>query len=126
MFSPENYLLFKHVHLTLVLVSVVFFVFRFIVGQTLASRPARPWFRFAPHVIDTCLLLSGIALMLVLHLSPLVAGWLGLKLVLVVVYILFGMAAMKWVLSKGARWFCFIAALVAFSAIGALASLKPF
>ncbi len=126
MFSPENYLLYKHLHLTLVLLSVGLFVVRFATVQFRATAPNGFWFRVAPHIIDTCLLISGVLLMWVLQLSPFAAGWIALKLVLVVLYILLGLAAMKWAGNNGVRWVFFIAALLTVCAIGALAALKPF
>jgi uncharacterized membrane protein SirB2 len=49
-----------------------------------------------PHAIDTLLLGSAIALLLVLHLSPLVHPWLGAKIIALLLYIGLGMVALRF------------------------------
>ena len=53
------------------------------------------WVRIAPHVVDTVLLVTGVVLALVLRLSPGEQPWLATKLVLLLVYIVAGMLALR-------------------------------
>ena len=48
-----------------------------------------------PHIIDTVFLLSGIGLILVLHLNVLQQGWLLTKIAALVLYIVLGMLALR-------------------------------
>ena len=85
----------KSLHIVLAYVTVIGFVIRALLA--FAGSPARNvrWVRITPHVIDTLLLACGIALAVSLSLSPLVHGWLAAKIVGLVLYIGFGVAAMR-------------------------------
>ncbi len=88
------YPIVKHFHVILVICSVSFFQFRYWqyrVGQVKTTRLVK----IAPHVIDTLLFSSGIALALMVGFSPLNSPWLLYKLLALLAYILFGMLAMK-------------------------------
>ena len=66
----DSYLIFKHLHLTMVVLSGLFFVLRG--GWLLQSSPQlqAKWVKISPHVIDTLLLLSAIAMLLVSQQFP--------------------------------------------------------
>lgn len=49
-----------------------------------------------PHVIDTLLLGSALALLMVLHLSPLTQPWLAAKIIALLLYIALGMVALRF------------------------------
>ncbi len=85
----------KHIHITLVVISIGSFVLRYF-GKRLGAGFAT-WrsVKVVPHIVDTLLLASGIALAWLYGLSPLEAPWLLTKLILIVVYILLGIAAMR-------------------------------
>lgn len=85
----------KTIHLGLVILSVSFFIFRFAALQLNAPLMQQRWMRIAPHMIDTLLLASGIALAVGFHISPLRSHWLLAKLVLIVGYILLGILAFR-------------------------------
>lgn len=53
------------------------------------------WFRVLPHGVDTLLLTSAVLLAWATGQAPWVLGWLGVKVGLVVVYILCGAIALK-------------------------------
>lgn len=122
----ENILIIKHIHITLVTVSVSFFLLRFLLRESTGALPDKRILRMAPHIIDTCLLVSGAALMYAWHLSPLAANWLGLKLILLVVYVFLGLAAMKWCRTRIGRILACIAALITIVTMAVLAIAKPF
>lgn len=104
------YMAFKHIHLLLVMVSVSFLLVRFAIRLQSASLLQRKFFKIAPHVIDTLLLLSAIGLMIILQQYPIVSPWLTEKVFAVIAYILLGVMAFKG-RTLAIRWFCFIGAL---------------
>ena len=77
--------------------------------------------RTLPHIVDTILLLSGVALVWQLRLSPTAAPWLAAKLLGLVVYIGLGMIALRRGRTKRQRTVAWIAALVTFGYIVSVA-----
>ncbi len=65
-----------------------------------------------PHVIDTLLLGAALALLIVLHLSPLTQPWLGTKIIALLLYIGLGMVALRFGRSKGVRVSAWLLALL--------------
>lgn len=120
----STYELLKILHVALALVSGLGFALRGFIRLVLQRPLANPLVRFGPHVIDTLLLASGVGLWLILGLSPFSVGWFGLKLVLIVVYILLGITAFR-TRRQGTAVLVFLAALAAFLSIAWLALFKP-
>ena len=89
------YMMAKHLHMTAVGLSILFFVFRFIWSQFDATALSKKWVKILPHIIDTVLLASAIWLCIILSQYPLVNAWLTFKVVGVVLYIVFGLFALK-------------------------------
>ncbi len=118
------YALLKMLHIALALISGLGFALRGFIRLVLNRPLAHPLIRFGPHLIDTVLLASGIALWVILGLSPAVAGWFGLKLLLIVVYIVLGITAFRHA-STGPATLLYLTALTVFVAIAALALYKP-
>lgn len=85
----------KYLHVTLVFISISFFIIRFLGRQMDADFMRTKVIRVAPHIIDTLLLASGITLAILYNLSPLSTPWLMVKLILIGGYILAGFGAMK-------------------------------
>lgn len=122
--SMSTYALLKMLHVSLALVSGLGFALRGFIRLVLQRPLANPLVRFGPHVVDTLLLASGVGLWLILGLSPFSAGWFGLKLVLILVYILLGITAFR-TRHQGKAVLVFLAALAAFLSIAWLALFKP-
>jgi uncharacterized membrane protein SirB2 len=80
--------------------------------------------RVLPHIIDTVFLLSGIGLILVMHLNVLQQDWLLAKLVALLAYIGFGMITLRKGLPTEIRAAAFIAALICFTYIVGAALIK--
>jgi uncharacterized membrane protein SirB2 len=94
--APRNIVqLLKEFHVAFAYLTVASFAIRGLLS--IAESPMRnaKWMRIAPHVIDTFLLLFGIALAVTLSLSPLANGWLMAKIVGLVAYVGFGVMAMR-------------------------------
>jgi len=88
------YFAVKHSHMTLALISVVLFYFRFVRQQLLGKELAK-WLKIVPHVIDTLLLTTAAILCVLLQQYPFAVEWLTYKVVFVVGYIVLAMFAMK-------------------------------
>ena len=89
------YLPLRHLHITLVTISISLFTLRGAAVLAGHNWPMKTGLRRASVLIDTGLLSAGVALWLMLGLNPTVQTWLGAKLVLVVVYIVLGVFALK-------------------------------
>ena len=72
-----------------------------------------PVAKVLPHIIDSLLLGSAIALALVLHLSPLEQPWLGAKIIALLLYIVLGMVALRFGRSKKVKAGACLLALMA-------------
>lgn len=118
------YALIKTLHITLALISGLGFALRGFIRLVMNRPLAHPLVRFGPHLIDTLLLASGVALWVILGLSPLSVGWFGAKLLMIVVYIGLGVTAFR-IRHQGKAVLVFLAALAAFLSIAWLALLKP-
>jgi uncharacterized membrane protein SirB2 len=77
--------------------------------------------KIVPHVVDTLLLLSGIGLVVVLHYSVGSSPWLITKIVALIVYIVLGTIALKRGKTRGVRVGAFVAAVLVFGYIVAVA-----
>ena len=83
--------------------------------------------RIVPHINDTVLLLSGVALVMITHFYPFSpqGAWLTEKLFGVIIYIALGFVALsKKPRSQPARWAAFVLALICLVMIVKLAVTK--
>lgn len=90
-----SYLAIKMIHLICVVASLIGFFARGAGHLAGASWVDQKWVKVAPHVVDTLLLVSGVGLIMVTHQYPGETPWVNVKLGLVVIYILLGMAAFR-------------------------------
>lgn len=118
------YMMAKHLHLTAVGLSILFFVFRFIWSQFDATALNKKWVKILPHIIDTVLLASAIWLCFILSQYPFVNAWLTFKVLGVVLYIVFGLFALKKAKTRLSKWGFFVAALVVLMATAMVAVTK--
>lgn len=90
------YSIVKHSHLLFVAITLILFNLRFWLRTFWPQRTIPKVLRILPHINDTLLLLTGIKLMILTRYVPFGnANWLGVKLTLLVVYILLGMFCLK-------------------------------
>lgn len=117
----NTYLALKHVHVSCVALSGLGFALRG--GWMLADSPllARRWVRVAPHLIDTLLLGSAIAMAVISAQYPFAQAWLTAKLFGLVAYVLCGTMALKRGRGKGQRAFFLVLALAIFAYIVSVA-----
>ena len=110
-----SYALLKHVHVTCVVTTLLLFVLRgtWMMQGTLQDKGR--WVRVVPHVIDTTLLASAIAMVILLGQYPGTTGWLTAKVIGLLLYIAFGTAALKRGRTLPLRIAAFAGALVTFT-----------
>lgn len=118
---PAVYEYWKLLHVSMVYLSLAGFALRgvwMLMDSPLRqTRPAK----VLPHIIDTLLLTGAIGLMVVLGAYPFVQGWLTAKVLALLAYIALGMVAFRFGLTKPVRAGAFVAALVAFGYMLAVA-----
>ena len=121
----EIYPIAKHIHMTFAGLSFLGFVIRgywMISGSNLLHK--KP-VKILPHIIDTILLLSAAVLVVLTGLYPLAVDFVTLKLLLLVAYIILGTFALKRGKTKAIKVASFVAALVIFLSIFAVAMHTP-
>ncbi|MDU7480544.1 MAG: SirB2 family protein [Hafnia alvei] len=123
----EAYIGIKHLHLLTVAISVVLFILRFFWKCRNSAMIERRWVKIAPHLNDTLLFVTGIALVFITRFYPFTpqGTWLTEKLVGVIIYVVLGYVALgKRPRSQKVRCFAFVAALVCLYLIIKLAMTK--
>ncbi|MEK6772149.1 MAG: SirB2 family protein [Pseudomonadota bacterium] len=113
-------------HQLLALVSILGFIQRGIWMAGGSPLLTKRWVRIAPHVVDTALLATGIALLLPLlqHPDTPAWSWLGPKLVALLAYIGLGMLALRPGRLRSVRIAAFFAALSMFGYIIGVATTR--
>jgi len=117
-------LLVKTIHQAAVALSFLGFVARGIGAFSGASWVQERLARTLPHVVDTVLLLSALALAWLYRLDPTATPWLRAKVIGLVLYVVLGMLALKPgrpMALRGAAW---VAALLVFAWIVSVAITK--
>ncbi|HGY1165249.1 TPA: invasion regulator SirB2 [Citrobacter braakii] len=116
------------IHLISIALSVGLLTLRFWWRYTDARLASARWSRIVPPIIDTVLLLSGVALIVKTHILPFTGQgtWLTEKLFGVIIYIVLGFIALDYrrARSQQARLIAFPLALVVLYIIIKLATTK--
>jgi uncharacterized membrane protein SirB2 len=117
----EFYPQIKAIHVFLALGSGALFALRG--AGVLANMRWPHWLaiRWTSYAVDTCLLTAALMLLSILPGSLFSNGWLAAKLVLLVVYIVFGAFAIKRARSRAAKAACYVAALATFGMVYGIA-----
>lgn len=87
-----SYLALKHLHTTAAALSLLFFVIRAYWSVAESATLNKKFVRIAPHVIDSVLLVCGLAMAFTLGFNQ---GWIWAKLIALVLYIGVGTMAIK-------------------------------
>ncbi|WP_428771829.1 SirB2 family protein [Vibrio sp.] len=116
----------KHFHLATVAISATLLSVRY--GLMMANSPLREkkFLKVFPHINDTALLLSGIALIFITGYIPFTAAapWLTEKITCVLAYIALGFFALKIGRNRLLRTFAFLGALGWLAMAGKVAVTK--
>lgn len=110
----EYYLQIKHAHIGLALASGGLFALRGAAALAGMRWPLAAPVRYLSYTIDTALLTAALMLLAVLQLNPFTTGWLVVKLLLLVAYIMLGVLALKRARTRTGRALCLAAALAVF------------
>ncbi len=122
-----SYALLKYVHVTAVIASFALFFLRGVWMMAAPEKLAARWVRVVPHVIDTILLVSAIALAAMTAQYPFVQPWLTAKILALLVYIVLGTVAIRRGRTRRVRIVAWILALSVFGYMVAVArSRVPF
>ena len=119
-----DYSTLKAVHIVSGAASYALFWLRGVWMMRGSARLQSGWVKVLPHVIDTVLLASAIALAVMLRQYPLQAPWLTAKVSGLVVYIVLGTVALKRGRTRGMRVAAWIAAQAVFVYIVSVAVTK--
>ena len=119
-----SYPLLKYLHVFCVLLSGAGFALRGVWMLQGSPMLAHRWVSIAPHIVDTALLVSAIALAVTTRQYPLAHGWLTAKVLGLVAYIVLGTVALKRGRTPGIRLAAFCGALAVFAYIVAVAMTK--
>lgn len=117
----QIYTSIKHLHMSCAVISVSFFILRFIWILRGSSMLQQRWVRIVPHVVDTILLASALTMVYWSGQIPFQQAWLGAKVIALLAYIILGSIALKRGKTLQSRAFAFVAALLVFGYIVAVA-----
>ena len=119
-----SYALLKMIHVSSVIVSYTLFFLRGIWLMQDSGNLHQRWVKILPHVVDTILLTSAIALAMIIQQSPLHDSWLTAKVIGLLFYIGLGMIAMRFGKTRRTRIIAWIAAQCVFIYIVLVALTK--
>lgn len=114
-------MLIKYIHVTCVVLTLLFFVIRGIWMIQDSVLLKQKWVRILAPVIDTILLISAIIQAVAIHQYPFVDNWLTAKVLALILYIGLGMIALTYGPTKDIRIAAWVAALFCFTYIAAVA-----
>jgi uncharacterized membrane protein SirB2 len=119
-----SYALIKLVHLSTAAASFGLFFIRGLWMLYAPQRLQERWVRIVPHLIDSLLLVSAVALAVLSRQYPGVDNWLSAKIIALLAYIVLGMIALKRGRTRRIRVLAWLAALAVFAYIVAVARTR--
>lgn len=114
----------RQIHITCALATGMLFVIRGFWMMMDGPKLKQPVIKIAPHVIDTVLLLSAMAMLVVASIHPFSQPWLLAKFVALLVYIMFGLLAFRFAPNKGLKILCWMLAVATLFCIYGFAMTK--
>ena len=117
----EFYLQIKHAHIGLALLSGLLFALRGGFALAGARWPQALPVKWLSYAIDTSLLTAALMLLTILPWAMFANGWLLTKVVLLVVYVVLGVLAMRPHRPRRDRALYYTAALLVFAAVYGIA-----
>ncbi len=119
-----DYALLKMIHVGSVIVSYTLFFLRGVWLLQDSKNLRQRWVRILPHVVDTILLTSAVALAMAIQQNPLEHSWLTAKVVGLLLYIVLGMMAMRLGKTRQTKIIAWVAAQCVFIYIVLVALTK--
>lgn len=117
----EFYPQIKHAHIGLALLSGSLFALRGALLLGGVRWPNAVAVRYLSYTIDTALLTAAMMLLTILPAALYANGWLAVKIVLLVAYVVLGVFALRRGRTRRARTICYLAALLVFAQIYCIA-----
>jgi len=114
----------KIVHMTTAFISIGGFSLRGIWAIRGSDQLQKRWVKIAPHLVDTLFLLSGVTLAIQIEQYPFVNAWLTVKVLGLLVYILLGMAVLRFASTRQMKTLAFLSAITVFIYIVLVAYTK--
>jgi len=103
--------MFKHLHLTLAVISISFFTLRFAWLLINSDQLNRKWVKITPHIIDTLLLVIGAIMVVQLAINPFEQVWLAEKLLALAAYVFTGVYTLKFAKNRMMQIFGYLGAM---------------
>lgn len=107
----EFYVQIKFAHVLCVILSGSLFALRGLMMLARSDHANHPALRYLSYAIDTALLTAALMLVAILHQFPFVQSWLTVKVLLLVVYVVLGMYALRRARRRAVQIACYFAAL---------------
>ena len=118
------FLTLKTIHMCCALISFTGFLFRAYLMVIDSKLLNQKFMLVTPHLIDTLFLLSGFSMAFVLNMGLFAQGWLSMKIMLLMFYILFVGIALNRGKTKSVRVVSFFLAVMTFIFIVGIAVNK--
>ena len=119
-----SYEIFKIMHVATALISIIGFIMRGIWMMCSSTLLQQRWVKVVPHINDTILLLSAIALVFITSLYPGPIQFINVKIIALVLYIVLGTIALKRGKTMRIRIIAWVLAILVFMYIFAVANSK--
>lgn len=119
-----SYAVLKLIHVASVIVSYALFFLRGVWLMQDSEKLRQRWVKILPHIVDTILLTSAIALAMIIQQNPLENSWLTAKVAGLLLYIGLGMIAIRFGKTRRTKIIAWIAAQCVFIYIVLVALTK--
>ncbi len=119
-----SYAALKMIHVTSIVISYLLFSLRGVWMMRGSAALQQRWVKITPHIVDTVLLTSAIALAIMIGQDPVNNSWLSAKIAGLLLYIGLGMMALRFGKTRKAKISAWIAAQVVFLYIVLVALTK--
>lgn len=119
-----SYTALKIIHITSAIFSYILFTIRGLWMMQASPKLQLGWVKILPHVIDTILLVSAIALVTMIQQYPGINTWLNAKIGGLLLYIMLGMVALRFGKTRKIKAMSWIAAQFVFFYIVLVALTK--
>lgn len=119
-----SYAAIKMIHVSSVIISYLLFSLRSIWMIQESAALKQRWVKITPHLVDTALLASAIALAIRIQQDPIHDSWLSAKVVGLLLYIGLGMMALRFGKTRKAKILACVAAQFVFIYIVLVALTK--
>lgn len=114
----------KSIHVLCALISITGFIYRGSLKIMQSDKLQQKWLKIAPHVVDSLLLASAIYLVIAGQNYPVFFNWVSAKITALLLYIAFGLVALRFSKTRNTAIIGFVLALCSFAYIVYVANTK--